>query len=157
VHGTLAPAGLGVAFVLSSAGWSAACAQATDTAKTGSLGKLNENPVALAEDGFGLVTETDSIGLYGPNWARGFDPSAAGNIRVSGLYADLLEPLTARVSDRSVVQVGSTTLGALLPAPSGLVDYHIRQTGTDMATFSLSTGLRAANVTGLQWSQVDEE
>jgi integrase len=27
----------------------------------------------------------------------------------------------------------------------------------DMATFSLSTGLRAANVTGLQWLQVDEE
>jgi integrase len=27
----------------------------------------------------------------------------------------------------------------------------------DMATFSLATGLRASNVTGLQWSQVDEE
>jgi integrase len=27
----------------------------------------------------------------------------------------------------------------------------------DMATFSLATGLRAANVTGLEWSQVDEE
>jgi iron complex outermembrane recepter protein len=121
----------GIVFVLSCAGWAAADAQATDAAKKGSLGKLNENPVALAEDGFGLVTETDSIGLYGTNWARGFDPSAAGNIRVNGLYADLLEPLTARVSDRSVVQVGSTTLGALLPAPSGLVDYHIRQTGTD--------------------------
>jgi integrase len=26
-----------------------------------------------------------------------------------------------------------------------------------MAAFSLATGLRAANVTGLQWSQVDEE
>ena len=25
----------------------------------------------------------------------------------------------------------------------------------DMADFSLQTGLRAANVTGLQWSQVD--
>jgi len=27
----------------------------------------------------------------------------------------------------------------------------------DMAAFSLATGLRAANVTGLQWSQIDEE
>ena len=27
----------------------------------------------------------------------------------------------------------------------------------DMATFSLATGLRAANVTGLEWSQIDEE
>jgi iron complex outermembrane receptor protein len=131
VHDSIARTALGIAFVLSCAGWSTAAAQGTDTAKKGSLGKLNENPVALAEDGFGLVTETDSIGLYGTNWARGFDPSAAGNIRVSGLYADLLEPLTARVSDRSVVQVGSTTLGALLPAPSGLVGYHIRQTGTE--------------------------
>ncbi len=120
----------GIGFVLGCAGWATAGAQAADTAKKGSLGKLNENPVALAEDGFGLVTETDTIGLYSTNFARGFDPSAAGNIRVSGLYADLLEPLTARVSDRSVVQVGSTTLGALLPAPSGLVDYHIRQTDT---------------------------
>lgn len=27
----------------------------------------------------------------------------------------------------------------------------------DMAAFSLATGLRAANVTGFEWSQIDEE
>jgi integrase len=27
----------------------------------------------------------------------------------------------------------------------------------DMAAFSLATGLRAANVIGLEWSQIDEE
>src|SRR5258708_35548319 len=59
-------------------------------------------------------------------------------------YVRMLKEPTRRI--RFLTQEEARSLLAELPA-------HL----ADMATFSLATGLRAANVTGLEWSQVDEE
>lgn len=59
-------------------------------------------------------------------------------------YVRMLKEPTRRI--RFLTREEARKLLAELPA-------HL----ADMAAFSLSTGLRAANVTGLQWSQVDEE
>ena len=59
-------------------------------------------------------------------------------------YVRMLKEPTRRI--RFLTREEAQKLLAELPA-------HL----ADMATFSLATGLRAANVTGLEWSQVDEE
>lgn len=59
-------------------------------------------------------------------------------------YVRMLKEPTRRI--RFLTHEEARRLLAELPA-------HL----ADMAAFSLSTGLRAANVTGLEWSQVDEE
>jgi len=59
-------------------------------------------------------------------------------------YVRMLKEPTRRI--RFLTQGEARRLLAELPA-------HL----ADMAIFSLATGLRAANVTGLEWSQVDEE
>ena len=59
-------------------------------------------------------------------------------------YVRMLKEPTRRI--RFLTQDEARGLRAQLPA-------HL----ADMATFSLATGLRAANVTGLEWLQVDEE
>ena len=59
-------------------------------------------------------------------------------------YVRMLKEPTRRI--RFLTREEARKLLAELPA-------HL----ADMAAFSLSTGLRAANVTGLQWSQVDEK
>lgn len=59
-------------------------------------------------------------------------------------YVRMLKEPTRRI--RFLTQEEAKKLLAELPA-------HL----ADMATFSLATGLRAANVTGLEWSQVDED
>jgi integrase len=59
-------------------------------------------------------------------------------------YVRMLKEPTRRI--RFLTQDEARRLLGELPA-------HL----ADMATFSLATGLRASNVTGLEWSQVDEE
>ena len=59
-------------------------------------------------------------------------------------YVRMLKEPTRRI--RFLTREEAQKLLAELPA-------HL----ADMATFSLATGLRAANVTGLEWSQIDEE
>jgi integrase len=59
-------------------------------------------------------------------------------------YVRMLKEPTRRI--RFLTRGEARKLLAELPA-------HL----ADMAAFSLATGLRAANVTGLEWSQIDEE
>jgi iron complex outermembrane receptor protein len=85
------------------------------------------NVVTQAADAFGLRVGNESLGLYGPGFARGFSPSSAGNIRIDGLYFVQTGDLSGRVLESSRVSVGLTALAADLPAPSGVVDYGLRQ------------------------------
>jgi iron complex outermembrane receptor protein len=39
----------------------------------------SDNPVASADDAFGLTLGLESIGLYGPGSVRGFSPQVAGH------------------------------------------------------------------------------
>src|SRR5579863_7348921 len=89
----------------------------------------SDNPVASAQDAFGLTLGLESIGLYGPGGVRGFSPQAAGNVRIDGLYFDEQGGLSNRVVEGSTTRVGVSEIGYAFPAPTGIVDYDLRHPG----------------------------
>ena len=88
-----------------------------------------DNPLATADDAFGLTLGLESIGLYGSGSVRGFSPQIAGNVRIEGLYFDQQGPLSNRVVEGSTVRVGVSEIGYAFPAPTGIVDYDLRHAG----------------------------
>jgi iron complex outermembrane receptor protein len=102
----------------------------------------SDDPVASANDGFGLTLGLESIGLYGPGFVRGFNPQTAGNVRIDGLYFDQQGALSNRVVEGSTIRVGVSEVGYAFPAPTGIVDYDLRRTGdgTPTATVVASAG-----------------
>lgn len=102
----------------------------------------SDNPVASAQDAFGLTLGLESIGLYGPGGVRGFSPQQAGNVRIDGLYFDQEGGLSNRVIDGSAIRVGVSEIGYAFPAPTGIVDYQLRSPGdgTPSATIIASAG-----------------
>jgi iron complex outermembrane receptor protein len=85
-----------------------------------------DNPVVAADDAFGMTLGTETIGIYGPALVRGFNPQAAGNVRLDGLYFDQQAPLSNRVIEGSTIHVGISNTGYIFPAPTGIVDYTLR-------------------------------
>jgi len=102
----------------------------------------SDDPVASANDGFGLTLGLESIGLYGPGFVRGFNPQVAGNVRINGLYFDQQGPLSNRVIEGSTIRIGVSEIGYAFPAPTGIVDYDLRHlgSGTPSATVVASAG-----------------
>jgi iron complex outermembrane recepter protein len=45
-----------------------------------------DNPISAADDAYGLTLRLESVGLYSPGLVRGFNPQAAGNVQIDGLY-----------------------------------------------------------------------
>src|ERR1700678_2941027 len=97
----------------------------------------SDEPVASADDAFGLTLGLESIGLYSPGNIRGFNPQAAGNVRIDGLYFDQQGPLSNRVVEGSTIRVGVTEIGYAFPAPTGIVDYDLRHVGDGKTSASL--------------------
>ncbi|WP_035018305.1 TonB-dependent receptor domain-containing protein [Caulobacter sp. UNC358MFTsu5.1] len=89
--------------------------------------RADENAIANAEDAFGSNDGGEDLGLYGPADVRGFSPIDAGNVRIEGLYIDRQADLSARLVAGNRIRVGLTAAGYGLPAPSGIVDYRLRQ------------------------------
>jgi iron complex outermembrane receptor protein len=102
----------------------------------------SDDPVASANDAFGLTLGLESIGLYGPGFVRGFNPQTAGNVRIDGLYFDQQGALSNRVVEGSTIRVGVSEIGYAFPAPTGIVDYDLRHSGngTPTATIVASGG-----------------
>jgi iron complex outermembrane receptor protein len=102
----------------------------------------SDDPVASANDGFGLTLGLESIGLYSPGFIRGFNPQTAGNVRIDGLYFDQQGPLSTRVVEGSTIRVGVSEIGYAFPAPTGIVDYDLRHAGngTPSATLVATAG-----------------
>jgi len=102
----------------------------------------SDDPVASANDGFGLTLGLESIGLYGPGFVRGFNPQTAGNARIDGLYFDQQGLLSNRVVEGSTIRIGVSEIGYAFPAPTGIVDYELRHAGngTPSATIVASAG-----------------
>jgi iron complex outermembrane receptor protein len=113
-----------------------------------------DNPVATADDGFGLTLGLESIGMYGPGNIRGFNPQAAGNVRVDGLYFDQQGGLSNRVVEGSTIRVGVSEIGYAFPAPTGIVDYDLRRTGDGKATGSLVASVGPFQQVGLSADEV---
>lgn len=86
----------------------------------------SDDPVASADDAFGLTMGRESIGMYGPQSVRGFNPEVAGNVRIDGLYFDQQGNLSSRVIDGSTIRVGVSESAYPFPAPTGIVDYSLR-------------------------------
>ncbi len=101
-----------------------------------------DNPVASAQDAFGLTLGLETVGMYSPGQVRGFSPQAAGNVRIDGLYFDQEGTLSNRVVEGSTVRVGITEIGYAFPAPTGIVDYELRHPGdgTPSATVIANAG-----------------
>jgi iron complex outermembrane recepter protein len=94
----------------------------------------SDDPVATADDAFGLTLGLESIGIYSPGLVRGFSPQAAGNVRIDGLFFAQQGNLSNRVVEGSTIRVGVTEIGYAFPAPTGIVDYNLRYPGGDSPT-----------------------
>jgi iron complex outermembrane recepter protein len=99
----------------------------------------SDNPVASADDAFGLTLGLESIGMYGPGGVRGFSPQTAGNVRINGLYFDQQGGLSNRVVEGSTIRVGISEIGYAFPAPTGIVDYDLRHPGEGKPTVTIVT------------------
>jgi iron complex outermembrane receptor protein len=98
-----------------------ASAQSTDT-----------NVVTASADAFGVSIGVEALGVYGPSQVRGFDPLAAGNARIEGMYADVhgpifpYGPLPPRLVQDTRIRVGPAAAGFPFPSPTGIVDFSLR-------------------------------
>ncbi|UVO55204.1 TonB-dependent receptor [Sphingomonas sp. SUN039] len=95
--------------------------------------RTQENAVTSASDAFGSQIGNERIGLYQNDDVRGFNPVEAGNARIDGLYFDQQERPTSRLIEGSTIRVGITAQGFPFPAPTGVVDYRLRETPDKLA------------------------
>jgi iron complex outermembrane receptor protein len=95
--------------------------------------RARENAVTEASDAFGMTVGREEIGLYSSTIARGFNPSLAGNLRIDGLYFDQINQAKpgTRITRGSSVHVGISAQGFPFPAPTGVVDFHLRTPGDE--------------------------
>jgi iron complex outermembrane receptor protein len=88
-----------------------------------------DNAVKSAADAFGERVGAEQAGLYSETQVRGFDLNDSGAYRIDDAYfsraAALNDPLLAGVG----VRVGVNAARLAYPAPSGVVNYRLRQAG----------------------------
>jgi iron complex outermembrane receptor protein len=88
--------------------------------------RAGDNAVTGAGDAFGRSIGSERVGLYTDNDVRGFSAVQAGNLRVDGLYWDRQGDASARLVSGVNVRIGLTAQGYPFPAPTGVVDYALR-------------------------------
>jgi iron complex outermembrane receptor protein len=88
--------------------------------------RTSDNAVTQAEDAFGYSVGRESLGIYNADNARGFSPSAAGNIRLNGLYFSPVTGLSGLLVASQSIKVGLSAQGYPFVAPSGIVDQSLR-------------------------------
>lgn len=89
--------------------------------------RSDDNAITQAEDAFGFSVGRESIGIYGPGQTRGFSPTAAGNVRIDGLYFDPIAGLQGLLVDSTGIKVGLSAQGYPFVAPSGVYDQRLRR------------------------------
>jgi len=114
--------------------------------------RSTDNAVTQAEDAFGLAVGREALGIYNGGMVRGFSPSAAGNVRIDGLYADPVFDLSGLLIDSTSIKVGLSAQGYPFAAPSGIVDNKVRRpedkAGASLVANGDSFGTAAAELTG---------
>jgi iron complex outermembrane receptor protein len=88
--------------------------------------QANANATANASDAFGFRTGDDTVGIYDEAAVRGFSLESAGNYRLEGTYFVKNSGVSYFFLESSVVRIGYNTLNTIIPGPSGVVDYHLR-------------------------------
>ncbi len=100
-----------------------------------------DSAVTVAADAFGERVGTEQSGLYSETQVRGFDLTESGAYRIDDAYfirtAALNDPVLAGVG----VRVGVNAVRLAYPAPSGVVDYRLREAGPTNQ-IRLGVGLR---------------
>jgi iron complex outermembrane receptor protein len=89
--------------------------------------RSGDNAVTQAEDAFGFSVGRETLGIYNSGNVRGFSPSAAGNVRIDGLYFDPAASPPGAIVDSTSIKVGLTAQGYPFTAPSGIVDLRLRR------------------------------
>jgi iron complex outermembrane recepter protein len=88
-----------------------------------------DSAVESAADAFGERVGTEQSGLYSESQVRGFDLNDSGAYRIDDAYfsraAALNDPVLAGVG----VRVGVNAVRLAYPAPSGVVNYRLREAG----------------------------
>src|SRR6478609_8968350 len=102
--------------------------------------RSNENAVTQAEDAFGFSVGRESLGIYNAGNARGFSPTAAGNLRIDGLYFDQIASLQGTLLDSTSIKVGISAQGYPFAAPSGIADYSLRTPGDKAGASVVANG-----------------
>lgn len=90
-----------------------------------------ENVVRSVSDAFGASVGDEQIGLYNTSDVRGFSPTAAGNVRLEGLFIDRQSGFSDRLVSGSTIRAGLAAQGYLLPAPTGIADFSLRRVAAD--------------------------
>lgn len=97
---------------------------------TGALAqRADDNATTKAEDAFGTSIGGEQIGIYNPNYVRGFSAAEAGNIRLEDLYFDQQASFTERLIGGLQMRVGLSAQSYPFPAPTGIADYGLRKPG----------------------------
>lgn len=89
--------------------------------------RTTDNAITQAEDAFGFSIGRESLGIYSASDVRGFSPSAAGNLRIDGLYFDETYALQSTLLGSATIKVGLSAQGYPFAAPSGIVDKSLRR------------------------------
>ena len=125
----------------------ACLALSTAWSSAGVAQQPDSNVVRQASDAFGVSIGVETLGLYSNGQVRGFDPIAAGNARIDGLYFDLdgsiypYGPMPAHLVEDVRIRVGLAGAGYAFPAPTGIVDFSLRSArGAPRLTSTLYVG-----------------
>src|SRR5262245_56067738 len=100
-----------------------------------------DNAVTTAADAFGERVGTEQAGLYIETQVRGFDVNDSGAYRIDDAYFSRAAPLNDPVLAGVGVRVGVNAVRLAYPAPSGVVNYRLRQAGP-VNELRLGAGLR---------------
>lgn len=100
-----------------------------------------DSAVKSAADAFGERVGIEQLGLYNESQVRGFDLGASGAYRIEDAYFSRAVPLNDPVLAGVGVRVGVNAARLAYPAPSGVVNYRLREAGP-VNQFSLGAGYR---------------
>lgn len=100
-----------------------------------------ESAVKSAADAFGERVGIEQSGLYNEGEVRGFDLNDSGAYRIDDAYFSRASPLNDPVLAGVGVRVGVNAASLAYPAPSGVVNYRLREAGP-VNELRLSGGFR---------------
>ncbi|HVI33982.1 TonB-dependent siderophore receptor [Phenylobacterium sp.] len=86
-----------------------------------------ESAVSSAADAFGERVGVEQLGLYSEGQVRGFDLQSSGAYRIEDAYFARAAPLNDPVLAGVGVRVGVAAARLAYPAPSGVVNYRLRE------------------------------
>src|SRR4051812_4731884 len=128
----------------------AAAAAAAWSSPASAQSRASDNAVTEAQDAFGYTIGRESLGIYDADNARGFSPTAAGNIRIEGLYFAPVAGLSPLLIRSESIKVGISGQGYPFAAPSGIVDQSLprpsEQLGGSIIANANSFGSRGVEV-----------